>query len=234
MLFTRENSILNACKKYFGEIELKDFFSLGKPDHLLNVVKFVMHAWRLPSHGLHAIEVIRGVGKTSAMAQTSLLSTFRVDENTANSIIKAFADVLDNTEEEYVDDSDVNVDDIRIATINLLLDGLEMPGTTLTHFLLGFNLQKGITKSTIQPQGVLGAVRSPFHAILALLRPIQNEVAPAFTKTPNIVVASMKLIYTLCSNVATSEVTLRFLRSAEEFLCTQIALLPYQTSTVYK
>ena len=60
----------------------------GKPDHLLNVVKFVTHAWRLPGHGLHAIEVIRGVGKTSAMAQTAILSTFRVDENTANSIIK--------------------------------------------------------------------------------------------------------------------------------------------------
>ena len=141
----------------------------------------------------------------------------------------AFADVLDNTEEEYVEDNpEVKIDDIRIATINLLLDGLEMPGTTLTHFLLGFNLQKGIAKSTIQPQGVLGAVRSPFHAILALLRPIQGgEVAPAFTKMPNLVVASMKLIYTLCANIMTSEVTLRFLRSSEDFLCTQVGLLPW-------
>ena len=27
----------------------------GKPDHMLNVVKFVIHSWRLPAHGLHAI-----------------------------------------------------------------------------------------------------------------------------------------------------------------------------------
>ena len=104
-----------------------------------------------------------------------------------------------------------------------------MPGTTLTHFLLGFNLQKGIAKSTIQPQGVLGAVRSPFHAILALLRPIQGsvELPPAFAKMPNLVVASMKLIYTLCANIMTSEVTLRFLRSSEDFLCRQVGLLPW-------
>ena len=137
---------------------------------------------------------------------------------------------MDNTEEEYLDDNpEVKIDDIRIATINLLLDGLEMPGTTLTHFLLGFNLQKGIAKSTIQPQGVLGAVRSPFHAILALLRPIQGsvELPPAFAKMPNLVVASMKLIYTLCANIMTSEVTLRFLRSSEDFLCRQVGLLPW-------
>ena len=74
--------------------------------------------------------------------------------------ISGFADVLDNDEEEYeLSKDDVNIDDIRIAAIDLLLDGLEMPGPTLTHFLLGFNLQKGISKSTIQPQGVLGAVR---------------------------------------------------------------------------
>ena len=60
----------------------------GKPDHMLNVVKFVIHSWRLPAHGLHAIEVIRGVGKSSAMAQSSLLATFRVNENTTNTIIK--------------------------------------------------------------------------------------------------------------------------------------------------
>ena len=71
-----------------------------------------------------------------------------------------FADVLDNDEEEYeLSKEDVNIDDIRIAAIDLLLGGLEMPGPTLTHFLLGFNLQKGISKSTIQPQGVLGSVR---------------------------------------------------------------------------
>ena len=55
---------------------------------MLNVVKFVIHSWRLPAHGLHAIEVIHGVGKSSAMAQSSLLATFRVNENTANTIIK--------------------------------------------------------------------------------------------------------------------------------------------------
>ena len=75
-------------------------------------------------------------------------------------LLTGFADVLDNDEEEYeLSKEDVNIDDIRIAAIDLLLGGLEMPGPTLTHFLLGFNLQKGISKSTIQPQGVLGSVR---------------------------------------------------------------------------
>lgn len=199
---------------------------------MLNVVKFVIHSWRLPSHGLHAIEVIRGVGKSSPMAQSSLLATFRITEITANTIIKGFADVLDNDEEEYLENpQDININDIRIAAIDLLLDGLEMPGPTLTHFLLGFNLSKGISKSQIQSQGVLGSVRSPFHAILGLLRPLPTgEMSLAFERTPNLAVASLKLIYHLCSNMATSEVTLRFLRSSEDFLVTQSQLLPFQGS----
>ena len=152
---------------------------------------------------------------------TNLLPAFRVNETIANMIIKGFADILD--------ESGSSTMAIRLATIDLLLDGLNMPGPTLTHFLLGFNLQKGISKSTIQPQGVLGAVRSPFHAILSFLRPLHSgEQNPSLTYSPNLVVASMKLIYSLCSNMATSEVTLRFLRSAEDFLCTQVSLLPFK------
>ena len=72
--------------------------------------------------------------------------------------------------------------------------------------------------------------RSPFHAILGLLRPSSSkEISPAFERTPNLAVASLKLIHHLCSNIATSEVTLRFLRSSEDFLCTQASLLPYST-----
>ena len=120
-----------------------------------------------------------------------------------------------------------SVEEIKLAAINLLLDGLELPAPTLTHFLLGFNLQKGISKSTLQPQGVLGAVRSPFHAILSLLRPVNGEQSPAFERQPNLVIASTKLIYSLCSNMATFEVTLRFLRSSEDFFCTQISTMPF-------
>ena len=79
----------------------------------------------------------------------------------------------------------------------------------------------------MQPQGVLGAVRSPFHAILSLLRPNNGELSTAFERQPNLVVASTKLIYNLCSNMATFEVTLRFLRSSEDFFCTQISMMPF-------
>ena len=158
--------------------------------------------------------------------------------------------MLDNEDSESA-----HVEEIKLAAINLLLDGLELPAPTLTHFLLGFNLQvsqfheffsvklktlntylnfciiinlqKGIAKSTLQPQGVLGAVRSPFHAILSLLRPNNGELSTAFERQPNLVVASTKLIYNLCSNMATFEVTLRFLRSSEDFFCTQISMMPF-------
>ena len=53
----------------------------GQPDHMLNVVKFVLHSWRLPQHGLYAIHVIRLVGKSSVTAQNALLVTFRGHEN---------------------------------------------------------------------------------------------------------------------------------------------------------
>ena len=76
--------------KFFREIEIHVIiFSLmlavnprsGQPDHMLNVVKFVLHSWRLPQHGLYAINVIRLVGKSSVTAQNALLVTFRGHEN---------------------------------------------------------------------------------------------------------------------------------------------------------
>lgn len=70
----------------------------GQPDHMLNVVKFVLHSWRLPQHGLFAIQVIHLVGKSSVTAQNALLTTFRGHENL---IIKGFADVLDNEDTEH-------------------------------------------------------------------------------------------------------------------------------------
>ena len=51
-------------------------------------------------------------------------------------VIVGFADVLDNEDSESA-----HVEEIKLAAINLLLDGLELPAPTLTHFLLGFNLQ---------------------------------------------------------------------------------------------
>ena len=44
--------------------------------------------------------------------------------------------MLDNEDSESA-----HVEEIKLAAINLLLDGLELPAPTLTHFLLGFNLQ---------------------------------------------------------------------------------------------
>ena len=119
----------------------------GKPDHMFNVVKFVVFAWWLPKHGLSSVNILRYVA-SSASAQPLLLANFTQSELIGNTIIKGFTEMLENDPV----DGDGKSEDARIAVINLLLHGLAFPAPSLSHFLLGFDL-RAISKSTIQSPG---------------------------------------------------------------------------------
>jgi len=120
----------------------------GKPDHMFNVVKFVVFAWWLPRHGLTAVNILRRVASSSA-AQPLLLANFTQSETVGNVIVKGFTEMIENE----VDDDDVS-EEARISVLNLVLDGLAFPAPSISHFLLGFDL-RNISRSTIQPPGLL-------------------------------------------------------------------------------
>ncbi len=197
----------------------------GRPDHMLNVCKFVTFSWWLPACSLHAIRILSFVAQ-SPSAQPGLLSALRPTEAIGQTIVKGFTDILDSDDDEQSEGSS-ELSSARLAVVQLLLSGLDKPSPSLAHFLLGFDLKRGVSRSTIQPPGVMGAIRTPLHAALSLLHPIDAKTSSSALRTaPQLCEAAYKLIYHLCANGQTSEPTLRYLRSSEEFLATQLSLLP--------
>ncbi len=206
----------------------------GRADHMLNVAKFVTFAWWLPQSSLHAVRILSAVSDSPG-SQPGLLSALNNSESVGQNIIKGFTDILDSDEEEE-SSPDVPTEGqqdgrsmgaARIAVIQLLLRGLDKAPPSLSHFLLGFNLKEPLERSNLQPPGVLGSIRTPFHAILSFLRPVSPRMpSPAIQRAPQLCEAAYRLIYHLCANVRTSEPTLRYLRSSEDFLTTQLTLLP--------
>ena len=86
----------------------------------------------------------------------------------------------------------------RLSIIDLLLIGLDKPAPSLSHFLLGFDLKKHPSGSTLHaPGGVLGAVRTPLHAVLGILRPEAGggNPAAALTSRPKLCEAAYRYVY---------------------------------------
>ncbi len=205
----------------------------GRPDHMLGIAKFVTFAWWQPTAALHAIQIISAVSDSPGSQQGLLAAFTSSGEKVAQNIIKGFTDILDNDEEEdQISQGNAGVDSkslstARIHVVQMLLNGLDKPAPSISHFLLGFNLKEPLSKSNLQPPGVLGSIRTPFHAILSFLRPASARVPnPSIQRSPNMCEASYRLIYHLSANLQTSEPTLRYLRSSEDFLSTQLTLLP--------
>ena len=202
----------------------------GRADHMLNITKFVTYSWWLPRHTLHAVRVLSAVAD-SPSAQAGILATLNTTDQIGLQIIKGFTDVLDNEEEENLEEEVASsgrcIGAARIAIVQMLLNGLEKPAPSLSHFLLGFDLKKGVSRSTLQPPGVFGSIRTPLHAILAFLRPIgPKQPSPTLSHAPHLCESAFMLIYHLAANQQTSEPSLRYLRSTEDFLSTHLALLP--------
>jgi nuclear pore complex protein Nup205 len=217
----------------------------GRPDHMLNVCKYVTYSCWLPHHTFSAIKLLSFVAEPSS-AHPSLLAVINGNDHIGKIIIKGFTDVLESVEDEKEDldglsetlDSNnplkgPGIREARLAAVHLLLSGLDKPAPSLSHFLLGFDLSRGVSRSALQAPGVLGAVRTPLHALIAVLRPsAPTHPSLAFFRTPQLCEAAYRLLYYLAAHPTTSEPTLRYLRSNEDFLCTQLTLLPLDENLI--
>lgn len=197
----------------------------GRADHMLNVARYVLYGQWLPAARYHAVRIL-GYVAASPAHQRDLLATVTATAETANSVLKAFTDALEAEDEEEAAPPGSGGKEhtaARLAVVDLLQAGLNMPAPTLAHFLLGFDVRRGVAKTQLQSAAVCG-IRTPLHAILMLLEPLEPGVPAALVSSaPVLATALYKLLYTLVSTPDTSEPTLRFLRSAYDFLPAQLA-----------
>merc|ERR1719450_1761725 len=189
----------------------------GRPDHILNMTRFVFYGYWLPEARLAAVNIIAHVN-TSPSHQPALLATLTSSPAVANMVLRTFSEALDA--EDDLEDAVMT----RLVILDILQSGLHMPAPSLSHFLLGFDLKKGVTKTQLESAHIAG-IRTPLHAILSLLSPAEYGTPTMTLQTsPHLVTACYRLLFTLISSPVTSEPVLRFLRSSS-FLASQLATI---------
>ncbi|XP_033102050.1 nuclear pore complex protein Nup205-like isoform X2 [Anneissia japonica] len=213
----------------------------GKADHLVNIAKFVSHATTHPEHALVSVRVLLNVVKTSNI-QSQIVGFFTVDEAVSKELIIGFVDCLeteDHEEEEgeipqnFQDIESMDVTNIRNATrlfiMQLLLFSLGQPAPNLAHLLLGFDIQKPISKSNLQDPGVLGSPRTCLHAILCILeRGIgKGSRLTSIHTMPKLADLCYEMVYQICSNRETCIPIMRYLGMTHNFFYRHLRHIPF-------
>ncbi|XP_064596049.1 nuclear pore complex protein Nup205-like [Liolophura sinensis] len=217
----------------------------GKPDHLVNIAKYVIFGTFLPEHALAAVKILRLVSRW-AVIQSDLVGLFTADEMTSKELLHGFVECLEADEAETkpsADQLEEGSEDLNTAQVKnacrqqllqLILYSVDQPAPNIAHFLLGLELQKPVSKTNLQEPGVLGSPKTCLHAILTLLdRGIGTLSGPTcLYDTPVLAGLGYQLIYKLCANKDTAAPAMRYLRTTRDFLYKHLQLLPFQQQTI--
>jgi nuclear pore complex protein Nup205 len=131
---------------------------------------------------------------------------------------------------------------IRLAALDLFVQNTEhrRPYPNIAHFLLfgGMN-----TEQPIQDPHALGAYRTCVHVILDMLNAgvprakgkgsnqehqTALQIDPLFVTLPGLAERCYRVIYQLCVHPRTSDFTMRYLRTREDFFARHLAAIPSQ------
>lgn len=146
----------------------------GKPDHMLNIAKFITYNTWLPKQALVAVKVLTYIVRQPNVSAL-LLGEFTRTETLRNEIRHGFVECLESDTMDSNDDSDRNGHDIELgikeAIINLLEESLPQSSPNLAHYLLGFDITKDIRATRLQQPGVM---EFPSNCIKSLLTILDN------------------------------------------------------------
>lgn len=211
----------------------------GKPDHMLNVVKYVTYNSWLPKQALLAVRILSHVTRQPGV-HNLLLSEFTRTNKLANEIRHGFVECLESdlpafVDEETIDGALENGQEIELTIkeeiIKLLEECLPHSAPNVSHYLLGFDITKDIRSTLLQQPGVLDFPSNCTKSLITILDEGIHQLKVGIEIPFNqqrLLQNGYRLLYALCSNHKTSEVILRFLRECKEFLLRHISVLPFQ------
>ena len=204
----------------------------GKPDHMINVAKYVSYNSWLRRHAYVSVGVIQAVSSEPG-ADSELLSTFTSTPALATNIRHGFVECLDmddNTEfEDETGKEKQHMGHCKERILLLMMQSITRPAPNLAHFLLGFDISKDIKKTVIQQPGILGFPRTCLHSILGILELSLERGRDIITE------ACYWFLHTLAANTKTSIPVLRFLRTAtnQDFVQRHLSKLPFQVRFLF-
>ncbi|EFN72935.1 Nuclear pore complex protein Nup205 [Camponotus floridanus] len=204
----------------------------GKPDHMINIVKYVSYNSWLPKQAFVAVGVIHGVTNEPG-ADSELLSTFTATSVLATNIRHGFVECLDadnliledgDLETASSDQRQLQAGNCKERILLLMMHSITRPAPNLAHYLLGFDITKDIRKTVIQQPGILGFPRTCLHSILGILEQSLDYGRDKITE------ACYCYLHILTANSKTSVPVLRFLRttSNQDFVQRHLSKLPFQ------
>lgn len=180
----------------------------GRPDYILNIVKYLNYQSQLPKQCLVALKILRAL--TSSQLTHSQIMNILLSSNQEKVYLHGFVKCLD----EVLDDENEYIALTKKEIFSLLHQCLPYNSPNLSQFLFGFDLQRDVSTTVFQLPGVLNTPRSCIHSLLTLLRHI---LLGRLEQDQSIIEECYHMLYSLCSNPKTADPVLRLIRSQQLF-----------------
>lgn len=224
--FASNSSILmTGCSKLLLDVNPRS----NRSDHMLNITKMVTYNAWLPRQSLMGAKILHYI-ILQPNVNNQLLGILTANERTKLEIRQGFVECLDN--EFYQDGESEGLElAIKEEVFALLRDALPQSAPNVAHFLLGFDISKDIRQSNLQQAGVLDFPSTCSKSLVNMLDQYLDNVKAGRVMTDErlkMIESAYNLLYCLCFNFRTSDVFMRFLRSASsDFLCRHVSQLPF-------
>ncbi|XP_037243609.1 nuclear pore complex protein Nup205 [Falco biarmicus] len=209
-----------------------------KADHVVNIARYLYHGNSNPELAFESAKILCCISCNSNI-QIKLVGDFTHDQSISQKLMAGFVECLDNEDAEELINPDEELEpekkrarihhETRIHILNLLITSLERSPPSLALYLLGYELKKPVSTTNLQDPGVLGCPRTCLHAILNILeKGTETRNGPtAVQESPHLAELCYQVIYQLCACSDTSGPTMRYLRTSQDFLFTQLQYLPF-------
>ncbi|KAM8860542.1 nuclear pore complex protein Nup205 isoform 2-T2 [Synchiropus picturatus] len=209
-----------------------------RADHIVNIARYLYHSSSNPDAAFQSSKILRRIANYPNL-QTRLVGDFTHDQTISEKLMAGFVECLDSEEAEEGSDAEDGAElpnkearirhETQIHILNLLINSLELKSPNLALYLLGYEVKKPVSSTTLQDPGVLGCPRSCLHAILNLLqRGTEKRSGPSLIRhAPHLAELCYQVIYQLCACTETSGPTMRYLRTSQDFLFSHLQHLPF-------
>ncbi|XP_007909424.1 nuclear pore complex protein Nup205 [Callorhinchus milii] len=209
-----------------------------KADHVVNIARYLCHGTSNPELAFESAEILCCISHYPN-SQGKLVGDFTQDQAISQKLMAGFVECLDSEDAEELvqlhDDTDLEKKrslirhHTRIHILNLLITSLELKPPNLALYLLGYELRKPVSATNLQDPGVLGCPRTCLHSILNILeKGTEGRNGPlAVKESPHLAELCYQVIYQLCAYSETSGPTMRYLRTSQDFLFSQLQHLPF-------
>uniref|UniRef100_UPI00398EB3E1 nuclear pore complex protein Nup205 isoform X2 n=1 Tax=Pristiophorus japonicus TaxID=55135 RepID=UPI00398EB3E1 len=209
-----------------------------KADHVVSIARYLCHGNTNPDLAFESAKILCYISRYPNI-QVKLVGDFTQDQTASETLMSGFVECLDSEgAEEMIQAEDDIVPEkkctlvrhnTKIHILSLLINSLDLKAPNLAFYLLGYELRKPVNATNLQDPGVLGCPRTCLHSILNILeKGTEGRNGPlAVKESPHLAELCYQVIYQLCAYSDTSGPTMRYLRTSQDFLFSQLQHLPF-------